>query len=124
MSDDNFDESPSRPMSGAARRQSKAAKTRLSSISTDHRTVDTATGGDQSGIGAMFVASRKTSIVDSTFRSTLARNNVDSVHLAEATTDQELKGWYMYDFANGAFFCSVLNFLPILIAYQASVMAK
>eukprot|EP00520_Triparma_pacifica_P020309 CAMPEP_0118671000 /NCGR_PEP_ID=MMETSP0785-20121206/21767_1 /TAXON_ID=91992 /ORGANISM="Bolidomonas pacifica, Strain CCMP 1866" /LENGTH=557 /DNA_ID=CAMNT_0006565853 /DNA_START=231 /DNA_END=1904 /DNA_ORIENTATION=- len=52
------------------------------------------------------------------------RNKVDSSNLPEETTEAELKGWYMYDFANGAFFYSVLNFLPILIKGQAGEVAK
>jgi MFS-type transporter involved in bile tolerance (Atg22 family) len=42
----------------------------------------------------------------------------------ETLTKKELHGWYMYDFANGAFFYSVLNFLPILIVGQASDVAQ
>ncbi len=63
-------------------------------------------------------------MVDATHRATLTRNNVDKLLLPEATTDAELQGWCMYDFANGAFFYSVLNFLPILIVGQAGVEAK
>eukprot|EP00518_Triparma_eleuthera_P009223 CAMPEP_0182471984 /NCGR_PEP_ID=MMETSP1319-20130603/21320_1 /TAXON_ID=172717 /ORGANISM="Bolidomonas pacifica, Strain RCC208" /LENGTH=563 /DNA_ID=CAMNT_0024672599 /DNA_START=145 /DNA_END=1836 /DNA_ORIENTATION=+ len=80
------------------------------------------TGGNT--LEQKFVASRKMSAVDATARMSIARNNVNPDQETEITTPQELNGWFMYDFANGAFFYSVLNFLPILIKNQALYEAQ
>mmetsp|Transcript_11355 Transcript_11355/g.21618 ORF Transcript_11355/g.21618 Transcript_11355/m.21618 type:complete len:689 (-) Transcript_11355:83-2149(-) len=37
---------------------------------------------------------------------------------------KERIGWYMYDWANGAFFYGVLNILPILVLHQAGQSAR
>jgi UMF1 family MFS transporter len=40
------------------------------------------------------------------------------------STKSERRGWYMYDFANGAYFYTTMNLLPVLIQEQASEIAK
>ncbi|GMH89494.1 hypothetical protein TrVE_jg5672 [Triparma verrucosa] len=105
-----------------ARRLSVNATSRLSNLSASN-TPKSKSGG-ATGIGQALAGSRKMSAVDATARLSMARNNVNPAEKVEVTTDQELKGWYMYDFANGAFFYSVLNFLPILIKNQALYKAQ
>jgi len=43
--------------------------------------------------------------------------------LPEVATKKELRAWYLYDFANGAWFYVAMNFLPLLITSQASNIA-
>ena len=80
----------------AQRRVSVSATSRLSNLTSTSTTSNT--------LDKMLAGSRKMSTVDATARLTVARNNVDSTKVIEITTPQELKGWFIYDFANGAFF--------------------
>ena len=81
------------------------ANTRRVSISAASRLSNmTASSTGDSTLEQKLVASRKMSAVDATARMSVARNNVDPGQEIEVTTAQELQGWFMYDFANGAFF--------------------
>lgn len=49
---------------------------------------------------------------------------VDRVEVIEEAKSDEVRGWFVYDWSNGPFFYSALNFIPLMITAQLRDLGK